>query len=177
MIKAFTVTLIFTIAHSSLSAEEIAGSIEEYGIYKHVGEKKTVYAPETATSYSTFGNFVRVKKTDKIPVIKGISFGFKWSANGFQDSDKIKITHLLVHPPIRMPNGKVSEESLETYFYKPVNGMISHTEGYSFTEDYELVDGKYVFSVIYNNKVIIKKTFVATKAKGYEQKGGEGVKK
>ena len=164
MIKALAITLIFIFSPLLLAAQEITGNIEEYGIYNPVGTQKTISAPKTAAGHSTFGDFVKIKTTDTIPVIKGLSFGIKWSAYGFQDVSKIEITHLLEHPPLTKPNGIVSNKSVETYFYKPVKGKISHSEGYSFTEDYELVEGEYTFSVIYNNIVILKKTFFASKS-------------
>jgi hypothetical protein len=145
--------------HHLHAASTVNGIIQEYGIYKAVGASYSVDNSETVAGKSTVGKFVLTKTTDKVPLKKGISFGLKWSASGFLDTDKIELVHILEHPRITKPNGISSRLSKESYMYKPVNGIISHTEGYTIGKSYEMVPGQYIFSVIYNNNVIIKKSF------------------
>ena len=161
--KALFFTISLLLSSLSHAAGSIESTIEEYGIYKSVGALDTYASNGTAAKHSTFGTYVFVKKTEKVHLAKGVSFGFVWSASGFPNENSISITHLLEHPPLRTPDGSTVTESKETYFYKPVNGKIKHTEGYSFSEEFELVEGQYKFTVFYKDKAIVTKTFIAAK--------------
>ncbi|PCJ33711.1 MAG: hypothetical protein COA75_14875 [Cellvibrionales bacterium] len=158
----FTILLLF-MSLTVHATSSVVGTIEEYGIYKSVGALDTFASSGTAAKHSTFGSYAFVKKTNKVQIAKGVSFGFVWSASGFPDIDAISITHILEHPPIITPNGETVRVSKETYYYKPVNGKITHTEGYSFFDDFELVEGQYKFTVLYKGNTIVTKTFIATR--------------
>lgn len=135
------IILTLIIASPLFAEEPITGNFEEYAIYSLVGPQRTAYSPETTVGHSTYGNYVQIKTTDKIPLVKGLSFGFKWSAYGFPNVQKIELTHVMEHPPLNKTGGIVKRESKEKRFYKPVNGEIRHTEGYRFSEDLELTEG------------------------------------
>jgi len=160
---ALVILPIFCLASPVMAQEQIRGEILEFGIYQFVGEQATISAPETAAGKATSSNATFVKTTDQIPLVKGLTFGFKWSATGFPEKDSIELVHILEHPLLKLPNGGYSSISRESYQYKPVNSSITHTEGYTFTYDYELIEGQYKFSVLYNNTPFITKTFTVSK--------------
>ncbi len=141
----------------------IVGKVTEFGIYSAKGKQTSFDAPETAAGHSTIGDFEIIKMTDQIPMTKGLAFGFKWAAYGFPNSHEIKLLHVLEHPLLTTPDGKVSNSSNETHFYKPINGKIENTEGYMFTEDFELVEGQNKFSIIYDGKEIVSKALQVSK--------------
>lgn len=150
------------ITTSVFSQGNISSKVTEYGIYNSVGVQDEIATPETAAGYSTIGDFEIITTTDHVPLAKGVAFGFKWVAHGFSDLNEVKLIHVLEHPPLTTPGGNVVNLSKETYFYKPVNGKIEHVEGYKFTEDFELVEGLYKFSVFYGDQEIVKKEFTVS---------------
>ena len=71
----------------------------------------------------------------------------------------VELRRVLKHPEMHLPDGTVSKGS--DFMQKrrvSVNQVIGYT-GYGFDEDYELVEGDWVFEIWYQDKKLIEQTF------------------
>ena len=71
----------------------------------------------------------------------------------------VDLRRVLKHPPMNLPDGSVSMGS--DYMIKgrvSVNQVIAYT-GYGLDEDYELVEGDWVFEIWHKDKKLIEQKF------------------
>lgn len=145
---------------------KIHTNILEHGLYEIVKEGVKYLDPNSTSGQGQAEVVARhIKTTTDVPLIKGIVFGFEWESIGFTE-DEVEIIYRITHPPIKKPNGQVSTGFDEKFPVVPTNGAIRTTDYYILSEDFELVEGDWTISVIYNNEVLATKTF---KVKRVEQ--------
>ena len=137
---------------------EVLGRIMDYGIIGSDITQNEYAIPGTGRT-ATVASLSIAQTTDEIPFQKDVSFGIVWSAIGFTSDEKQKITFRVEHPPMRLPNGKTVTSEEEVIIIHPMGGFYVSTDGYSLTEDFEMVQGQWTFSVFHEGNVIVTKSF------------------
>ncbi len=137
-----------------------AGSIIEYGIYEVLKPGIVYEHKESTAGYAEEGGNVKlVEKTTRIPLKKGIAFGFKWEARGLPDIS-IKIAMRVKHPPTTRPDGTKSSGFEEMLPFFPERGRVEPREDlYVLSEDWEMLPGEWTLSMVYEGKVLCEKVF------------------
>ena len=149
-----------TVTHAVTETQGPAGSIIEYGIYE-VLERGTQYEhKESIAGYAEEGGHVKlVEKTTRIPLKKGIGFGFKWEARGLLNMP-IKIAMRVKHPLTAKPDGTKSTGFEEMLPFVPEKGRIEKRDDlYILSEDWEMLPGEWTLSMVYDGKVLCEKVF------------------
>lgn len=137
------------------------GHVGRAGLYRLVRSGGVIDDPSTSTGKSVLKPVVElVRTTDRIPLIKGGQMYLQYriwplpAQTAYAD-----LRRVLKHPPMTLPDGSVSTGS--DYMIK---GKVSSSQaigytGYGLDEDYELVEGDWIFEIWYQDRKMVDQTF------------------
>lgn len=149
----------------------LTGKVSQPGLYRLVRSGGVVNDPNTSTGKAMSKPVVeRVKLTLRIPLIKSAQMYFQYRIWPLPDQPAyVDLRRVLKHPAMTLPDGSVSTGS--DYMIKgrvSVNQVIAYT-GYGLDEDYELVEGDWVFQIWHKDKKLIEQTFTTYRPNEAEQ--------
>ncbi len=147
---------------ATVSKAIVSGTVLEYGIYAYGGKMHTVKSPGTATgtvSYDDPEDVRLSRETKRVPLTKGLIFGYKWRLQGLKDDRPVEITYRVKHPPIVNHKGVQSEKSEVRMQIAPIGGACEMIASYRLSEDYELVPGIWTISVFLGDQVVTEMPF------------------
>jgi hypothetical protein len=139
----------------------LKGHVGRAGLYRLVRSGGVIDDPSTSTGKSVLKPVVElVRSTDRIPLIKGGQMYLQYriwplpAQPAYAD-----LRRVLKHPAMTLPDGSVSTGS--DYMIK---GKVSSSQaigytGYGLDEDYELVEGDWIFEIWYQDKKLIDQKF------------------
>lgn len=139
----------------------LTGKIGQRGLYRLVRSGGVINDPKTGTGKAVSKPVVQlVRSTERIPLMKGAQMYLKYRIWPLPDLPAyVDLRRVLKHPEMTLPDGSVSTGS--DYMIKgkvSVNQVIAYT-GYGLDEDYELVEGDWVFEIWYQDTKIIEQKF------------------
>lgn len=139
----------------------VAGRVNQRGLYKLLRSGGVVDDPSTSTGKVVAKPVIQlVESTDRIPLIRGAQMYVQYRIKPFPDTPVyVDFKQVLKHPEMTLPDGSVSTGAEIPFKGKvSVNQSIGYI-GYGFDEDYELVEGDWVFEIWYQDKKIVEQTF------------------
>ncbi len=152
------------------------GSVIEYGIYKAVKKGQLQDDPSTST-----GKIIRkpvlelVEQTNRIPLKKETYFAYQYRITRLPKSTLIKpwmeLRRILIHPDIIRPDGSRSTRSERIIREKVDTGQVIALDGYAFNEDYEMVEGDWIFQIWYQDSLLVEQKFTSYRS---ERQPGSG---
>ncbi len=146
---------------SYVDVKPIQGMVNQHGLYRLVRSGGVVDDPSTSTGKSVWKPVIElVESTERIPLIKGAQLYLQYRIWYLPDrAGYIDLKRVLRHPEMTLPDGSVTTGSDFTFKAKvSVNQAIGYT-GYGLDEDYELVEGDWVFEIWYQDKKLIEQKF------------------
>ena len=139
----------------------LTGRIINRGLYKLVRSGGTVDDPNTNTGKVIAKPVIQlVESTERIPLIKCAQMYLQYRIKPFPDTlVNVDFKQVLRHPAMTLPDGSVS-----TGADIPFKGKVSANQsigyiGYGFDENYELVEGDWVFELWYQDKKMVEQIF------------------
>jgi len=139
----------------------LKGIVSQHGLYKLVRSGGIVNDPSTSTGKAVSSPVIQqVKSTQRIPLVKGAQMYLQYRIWSFPDTPAfVDLRRTLKHPPMTLPDGTVSTGSDYTMKGRvSVNQVVGYT-GYGLDEEYELVEGDWVFEIWFDDKKIIEQKF------------------
>ena len=139
----------------------ITGKVIQHGLYKLLRSGGVVDDPNTNTGKVIAKPVLKqVTSSERIPLIKGAQMYLQYRIKPFPDRPAwVDLRKVLKHPEMTLPDGSVSTGSDIPFKGKvSVNQSIGYI-GYGFDEDYELLEGDWVFEVWYQDKKLVEQTF------------------
>jgi len=138
------------------------GRVSQFGLYRLVRSGGLVDNPNTSTGKTVSNAVIQlVRQTDRIPLIKGAQMSLQYRLWYFPNQPAfVDLRRVLKHPAMALPDGTVSTGS--DYMIKgkvSVNQVIAYT-GYGFDEDYELLEGDWIFEIWYEDRKLIEQRFI-----------------
>ena len=138
----------------------------QFGLYKAIRKGKVGTSTETNT-----GKVVRkpklehVSMTDRIPLVKDTYFGYQYRLFKLPPEALVKpfieLRKVLVHPEMTLPDGSRTTGWDRTFKGRVETQQVMGFDGYAFNEDYELVEGDWIFQIWYQDKKLIERKFVS----------------
>lgn len=143
------------------ASKTLKGKVGRAGLYRLVRSGGVINDPSTSTGKSVSKPVVEMIKTaQRIPLIKGAQMYLQYriwplpARPAYADFRRV-----LKHPPMTLPNGKVSTGSdFMIKVRNSANQAIGYT-GYGLDEDYELVEGDWIFEIWYKDRKMIEQKF------------------
>lgn len=140
---------------------ELKSKVSQSGLYRLVRSGGVITDPSTSTGKSISKPVVEhVRTTQRIPLIKGAQMYLQYRIWPLPERPAYAdLKRVLKHPEMNLPDGKVATGSEFMIKSKvSVNQAIGFT-GYGLDEDYELVEGDWIFEIWYKDKKMIEQKF------------------
>jgi hypothetical protein len=141
--------------------QPLKSMVNQRGLYRLVRSGGLKDDPDTSTGKSIINPVIELaESTERIPLIKGAQMYLQYRLWYLPERPAyIDLKRVLRHPEMKLPDGSVATGS--EYMMKQkvsVNQAIGYT-GYGLDEDYELVEGDWVFEVWYQGEKMIDQKF------------------
>ena len=139
----------------------------------------------TDSSATNTGKVVRkptlehVSMTDRIPLVKDTYFGYQFRLWNLPPEAMIKpvmkLRKVLIHPEMTLPDGSTTTGYDRPFKGRVVTQQVMVFDGYGFHEDYELVEGDWIFQIWYQDQKLVERKFVSVQPK--PEKAAESAEK
>ena len=142
------------------------GHVFEYGIYGAQRKGRVLDSMTTNTGKVVTRPVLELSETtDRIPLVKGTYFAYRYRITNIPKEDAKKptadIRKVLVHPEMTLPDGSKSTGWDRMVRGRTSVGQVIAFDGYVFNEDYELVEGEWTFQIWYRDKMMVEQKFTA----------------
>lgn len=131
------------------------------GLFRVIRSGGVVDSPSSSTGKAIAKPVIElVKVTDRIPLIQDAHMSLQYRIGNIPgDVSWLDLRRVLQHPQMTLPDGSTTTGS--DYMIKGrVNaGQITAYTGYGLNEDYEMVEGEWVFQIWYEDKKMIEQKF------------------
>ena len=153
-------SLIFLLIFISPVCNAVDITLVDYGIYKET--KETTRRPLNSDEQSILEeaiiiNSKHIEETNIISNQNNILWGFRYKVSGKSIGNVIKVKHIYKHPPLISADGKVITEDI-LYHNRKNGGTYNHQWYIGKTSS--IYNGKWVFELHHNDRLIIKKEFI-----------------
>lgn len=141
--------------------KSLQGKVSQRGLYRMVRSGGVKDDPDTSTGKVVSHPVIQlVESTERIPLVKGAQMYLQYRIWPFPDRPAyVDLRRVLKHPEMELPDGSISTGSdFKIKRRISSNHVIAYT-GYGFDEDYELVEGEWVFEIWYKDKKLIEQKF------------------
>lgn len=131
------------------------------GLYRLVRSGGVIDDPSTGTGKSVVKPVVElIKTTERIPLIKGGQMYLQYRIWPLPAQPAyVDLRRVLKHPEMTLPDGSVSTGSDRIIKGKINSNQIIAYTGYGLDEDYELVEGDWVFEIWYQDEKVVEQKF------------------
>lgn len=139
----------------------LKGHVGRPGLYRLVRSGGVIDDPSTGTGKSVVKPVVEmVRPTSRIPLIKGAQMYLQyriWPLPALPAY--VDLRRVVRHPKMTLPDGSFSTGSDRTIKGRVSSNQVIAYTGYGLDEDYELVEGEWVFEIWYQGKKVIEQKF------------------
>ena len=155
-----------TAAMSVRQPEGIRSHVFQFGIYKAVRKGLIRKSAVTDTGkVISRPKLEHVSMTDRIPLVKETYFGYQYRLFNLPaevlSKPTVKLRKVLIHPPMTLPDGSTTTGWDQTFKGRVESQQVLGFDGYAFNEDYELVEGDWIFQVWYKDRKLVERKFIA----------------
>ena len=137
------------------------GKVIKAGLFRIIRSGGLVDSPNSSTGKAHSRPVIQlVEQTNRIPLVKDAHMSFQYRIWNLPERPVyIDLRRVLIHPPMTLPDGTISTGSdYRIKGYVSVGQVIAYT-GYGLNEDYEMVEGDWIFQIWHEGKMLIEKTF------------------
>jgi len=139
----------------------LKGKVSRPGLYRLVRSGGVINDPTTGTGKSVVKPVVElVRTTERIPLIKSGQMYLQYRIWPLPAQPAhVDLRRVVKHPRMTLPDGSFSTGSDRMIKGKISSNQIIAYTGYGLDEDYELVEGEWVFKIWYQDKKGIEQKF------------------
>jgi len=140
------------------------GKVFEYGIYnaQRKGRIRTDIATNTG-KVITKPVLKLSETTNRIPLLKNTYFAYRFRLLDLPKEEvkkpTVNIRKVLIHPKMTLPDGSTSTGWDRVVRARTSISQVIAFDGYAFNEDYELVEGDWVFQIWFKNQKLVEQKF------------------
>ena len=84
---------------------------------------------------------------------------YQYRLSNLPGTRTVKLRRVLKHPEFKLPDGTTSTGSDFMINKKLERGEVFAYDVYAFNEDYEMVEGEWIFQIWFEDKKLIEQTF------------------
>jgi hypothetical protein len=101
----------------------------------------------------------RDRQTNRIPLIRDKYMAYQYRLSNLPDQRFAKLRRVLIHPPFTLPDGSVTTGSDYTITQKVDRNEVFAFDAYALNEDYEMVEGEWVFQIWFQDDMLVEQRF------------------
>lgn len=139
----------------------LRGIVSQRGLYRMVRSGGVVSDSKTTTGKVVSNPVIqKVKSTEKIPLMKGAQMYFQYKIWPLPNRPAyVDFRRVLKHPEMKLPDGTATTGSDFSVKRKVSSNHVIVYTGYGFDENYELVEGDWIFQIWHQNKKLVEQKF------------------
>ena len=136
------------------------GKTTRYGLFRERG-RGWVQKKEGSSTGKVIRNakLEFTETTDRIPLHKGVYFGYQYWLKFPPDQARPSYRRILIHPEMTLPDGSRVTRSERTTGKRATHGIVTAIDGYTLSEDYELVEGDWTFQLWHKDNLLVEQKF------------------
>ena len=140
------------------------GKVFEYGIYDAQRKGKTRTDIATNTGKVITKSVLKLNQTtNRIPLLKDTYFAYRFRLLDLPKEDMkkpvVKIRKVLIHPKMTLADGSTTTGWDRVVRARTSISQVIAFDGYALNEDYELVEGDWIFQIWFNEQKLVEQTF------------------
>jgi hypothetical protein len=141
--------------------KSLKGHVGRVGLYRLVRSGGVIDDPNTSTGKAIAKPVVElVRQTERIPLIRGAQMYLQYRIWPLPvQPAHVDLRRVLRHPEMKLPDGSVSTGSDYMIKGRVSSGQVIAYTGYGLDEDYELVEGDWIFEIWYQDRKMIEQKF------------------
>lgn len=137
-----------------------SGKILQYGIYTLLRGGEIINSKKSSTGKAVSKPVItRDRITDRIALIKDKYMAYQYRLSNMPDQRLVKLRRVLKHPPMNLPDGTITSGSDYTIKQKVERNEVFAFDSYALNEDYEMVEGEWVFQIWYRQNKLVEQRF------------------
>ncbi len=142
--------------------QPLKGKISQRGLYRLVRSNGMVDNPDTTTGKAISKPVIQlVESTERIPLIKSGRMYLQYRMWYFPNQlAYAELRRVLKHPRMTLPDGTITTGSDFMMKRRVSSNQVIGYTGYGFDEDYEMVEGDWIFEIWYKDKKLIEQKFI-----------------
>jgi len=140
--------------------KEVTGRVLQYGLYTLVKGGEIVDDPKTTTGKGVSKPVItRDRTVERIPLVRDKYMAYQYRLSNLPGKGRVKLRRVLKHPEFKLPDGTTSTGSDFTIIKKLDRGKVFAYDAYALNEDYEMVEGEWVFQIWYKGDKLVEQKF------------------
>ena len=141
------------------------GKSTRFGLFRQRSSGRVVKEPQAGTGMVIRGSTLEFEgsNTNRIPLRKGVRFGYRYWLKLPGEAKRPSLRRVLIHPEMTLPDGNVVIHSSRVINKRATHGIVTAIDAYGITEDYELVEGEWVFQIWYDGHKLVEQKFTTYK--------------
>ena len=161
-----------TVATATKAIEEVRvarGQVFEHGIYNAQRKGRVLGSLTTNTGKVVTRPVLELgETTDRIPLLQDTYFAYRYRLLGLPKDEvkkpAVELRKVLVHPTMTLPDGSTSTGWDRVVRARTSAGQVIAFDGYVFNEEYELVEGEWIFQIWFNDQMLVEQKFTTYQA-------------
>lgn len=139
------------------------GKSTRYGLFKQRISGRVIKDPDTNTGKLIRGSTLEFagNDTERVPLRQGVRFGYRYWLKLPPDQKRHSLKRVLIHPEMILPDGSTVSRSERTINKHATHGIVTSIDAYAFSEEYELVEGEWIFQLWYHENMLVEQKFIA----------------
>lgn len=149
-------------ARNATVAEQVLprGQVTKFGLFRERGKGWVQNDPSSSTGKTIRGATLEfAEDTNRVPLRLGVQFGYRYWLKFAAESNRVSFKRVLLHPPMTLPDGSSVTRSERGISKRSTNGIVTSIDAYSLSEEYELVEGGWVFQIWHEDRLLAEQKF------------------
>ena len=136
------------------------GKVTRYGLFRARAKGFTRIDSKTSTGKSIRKPTLEFSEgTQRIPLRIGVYFGYQYWLKLPPGQSRPELRRILIHPQMTLPDGSKVSRSERTFRKKATHGIVTAIDAYALSENYELIEGDWLFQLWYQDKMLMAQQF------------------
>ena len=138
------------------------GKVTKFGLFRERGKGWVEDDKNAGTGRVIRGATLEfTEDTNRIPLRKGVFFGYRYWLKFPALENQVSFKRVLIHPQMILPDGSKVTRSERKIGKGTTHGIVTSIDAYAFSEDYELVEGDWIFQLWYEDRMLAEQKFTA----------------
>jgi hypothetical protein len=138
------------------------GKVTKFGLFRERGKGWVQDDKNAGTGRVIRGATLEfTEDTNRIPLRKGVFFGYRYWLKFPALENQVSFKRVLSHPQMILPDGSKVTGSERKIGKGTTHGIVTSIDAYALSEDYELVEGDWIFQLWYEDKMLAEQKFTA----------------
>lgn len=139
------------------------GKSTRYGLFKQRIRGRAVKDPDSSTGRLIRGSTLEFvgDDTERVPLRKGVRFGYRYWLKLPPEQKRHSLKRVLIHPEMTLPDGSSVSRSERMINKRATHGIVTAIDAYALSEEYELVEGEWIFQLWFHEHKLVEQKFIA----------------